>query len=175
VAKSLMIATIASTVDTEYSADSVEFCPIQDFQEYFVVGTYQVKEGATDSSPIHRAGQLQLYEDPNSATLVQKLETAAILDCKWSFQRFNQLPVLGVVTAKGEAVLYSLNADKMMNIVHRYQNDDDSTLFLSIDFQNRLSGSISPNLTVSCSDGSVKYLQLSTEGYICTASFNAHK
>jgi hypothetical protein len=30
--------------DTEYSADSVEFCPISEFKNYFCIGTYQVEE-----------------------------------------------------------------------------------------------------------------------------------
>lgn len=36
--------TIISSLDTEFSADSVEYCPFSSFSSLFVIGTYQVTE-----------------------------------------------------------------------------------------------------------------------------------
>lgn len=35
-------ADALATVDTEYTADSIEFCPHAGYEEYFTCGTYQV-------------------------------------------------------------------------------------------------------------------------------------
>ncbi|KAJ2996053.1 Diphthine methyltransferase [Globomyces sp. JEL0801] len=50
------------SIDTEYSADSVEFCPIKGFQSYAVIGTYQVAENQPESGPTERLGRLLLHE-----------------------------------------------------------------------------------------------------------------
>lgn len=47
----LIPATSIAQVDTEYSADSIEFCPNVGFEDVFVCGTYQLlKPEASDSS-----------------------------------------------------------------------------------------------------------------------------
>lgn len=75
------IASSLTSVDTEYSADSIEFCPFEGFQDLFVCGTYQVQEptegsqierddGESDvKSVTKRTGRLLLYQigaDQNS-------------------------------------------------------------------------------------------------------------
>ena len=39
-----MSAVTYETIDTEYSADSVEWCPIDGFQDLMLCGTYQLEE-----------------------------------------------------------------------------------------------------------------------------------
>ena len=38
------------SLDTEYSADSVEFCPDEEFSNILVCGTYQLSESAAKSA-----------------------------------------------------------------------------------------------------------------------------
>jgi len=68
-------------VDTEYSADSVEYCPIPGYQQYFIIGTYQLQSQSNTpnennekennendgneveySKPTIRLGRLLLFE-----------------------------------------------------------------------------------------------------------------
>jgi hypothetical protein len=39
-----MAAITHETIDTVYSADSVEWCPIEGFQDLMLCGTYQLEE-----------------------------------------------------------------------------------------------------------------------------------
>lgn len=39
-----MAAVTHQSIDTAYSADSVEWCPVADFQNLMLCGTYQLKE-----------------------------------------------------------------------------------------------------------------------------------
>lgn len=56
--KSMEIRTLAKW-DTEFSADSVEWCPIAPYQHIFVCGTYQLMEGS-DQLTSSRLGRLHL-------------------------------------------------------------------------------------------------------------------
>ncbi|KAK7037597.1 hypothetical protein SK128_007413, partial [Halocaridina rubra] len=38
--------------DTEYSADSAEFCPVEPYHNYLAVGTYQLADNETENSGI---------------------------------------------------------------------------------------------------------------------------
>ena len=58
-----MIETVF-TWDTKLSADTVEWCPSEGYEQYFALGTYQVekdeqKESFTDEQ---RYGKLHLFE-----------------------------------------------------------------------------------------------------------------
>ena len=47
---SALTATSMDRYDTEYSADSVEWCPNVPYQDVFVCGTYQLVKTGEDSS-----------------------------------------------------------------------------------------------------------------------------
>ncbi|XP_072044446.1 diphthine methyltransferase-like [Amphiura filiformis] len=120
-------------VDTEYSADSVEWCPIDGFKDVLACGTYQLEDAAQDSnqdenssssqSQPHRRrlGKLILYtlhsdissESASDATgnkplqENQALEMPAILDMKWCCQSISDRPCLAVANAEGQVILYS--------------------------------------------------------------------
>lgn len=48
------IAISLAQVDTEFSADCIEWCPFAGFQDLFVCGTYQVLEPHTASSEVEQ-------------------------------------------------------------------------------------------------------------------------
>lgn len=72
------------TFDTEYSADSVEWCNEND--RIFVVGTYQLVEKDESNSISSRKGRIYLFTynyDNNILSMTQQIDTDAILDQKW--------------------------------------------------------------------------------------------
>lgn len=74
------------TVDTEYSADCIEFCPIEGYHHLFVCGTYQVldpSEKGDGTTQTNRTGRLLLFTIAEGLKEVQRIETNAILDAKW--------------------------------------------------------------------------------------------
>ncbi|KAM3578733.1 hypothetical protein VKS41_008752 [Umbelopsis sp. WA50703] len=60
------------SVDTQYSADSTEFCPFQDNNTYLACGTYQLynddngDEPTDPDTPMQRKGRLYLYKKEES-------------------------------------------------------------------------------------------------------------
>jgi hypothetical protein len=68
--------------DTVYPADSVEFCPISDYSDYFVCGTYflQTDEPASNALPVQkgaqtRIGKCWLFKSENLGTLYARTTT----------------------------------------------------------------------------------------------------
>jgi diphthamide biosynthesis protein 7 len=62
------------SVDTEYSADSTEFCPFQNKAQYLACGTYQLynheeqknEQPAENDTPMQRKGRLYLYKQEDN-------------------------------------------------------------------------------------------------------------
>jgi diphthamide biosynthesis protein 7 len=118
--------------DTEYSADSVEWCPISPFQNIFVCGTYQlattestevenrkyddtsknleISEGSAVCNTYKRSGRLYLFamDSLKGLYLLQTLEMPAILDCKWCHCKIDGKILLAVANAVGEVLLYEM-------------------------------------------------------------------
>ncbi|WVQ94527.1 hypothetical protein IAU59_001606 [Kwoniella sp. CBS 9459] len=202
-------ATSLAYVDTLYSADSIEWCPFQGYQDIFVCGTYQIikpeepsssrtdaiqkSEGVDDdgdnsddqfeyeagpSKPTQRVGRLlvfQVGEDQATLNEIQRIETAAILDTKWSPRLVNGRPSLAVADAKGHITLYSLDPETM-KLERDQQVDvaDDLTLCLSLDFSHRLHQSSPSSIITSLSSGSLAYLTPSEAGYVVESEWKAH-
>lgn len=74
-------------IDTIYSADTVEACPIS--YNVIACGTYQVDEEKNSPGHTERMGRLYLYHLENN-TLIEfyQQEMNAILDMKWHFVYF---------------------------------------------------------------------------------------
>jgi len=120
--------------DTEYSADSVEWCPISPYQNIFVCGTYQlattenteeekresegsiknleISEGSAICNRYKRKGRLYLFgiESLKGLCLLQTLEMPAVLDCKWCHCKIYGKVLLAVANALGEVLLYEMHA-----------------------------------------------------------------
>ncbi|XP_058455272.1 diphthine methyltransferase isoform X2 [Malaya genurostris] len=110
------VITTLHSYDTEYSADSVEWCPHRPHRNLFACGTYQLDENETNncgSSHAVRKGRLLLFSyniENNSLTLKQTIETSAILDQKWH----QQIPSVAVVNASGEVVMFNLSLEEQL-------------------------------------------------------------
>lgn len=117
-------ARTLQVVDTEYSADAVEWCPIDKWHHVLTCGTYQLKnpeeKGSGDSEinkPQLRQGRLYLYcfqqkQLYSPLTEIQRIEMPAILDLKWCHVPMAGCPVLGVANAEGSLELYNLTPNK---------------------------------------------------------------
>ncbi|WVQ74488.1 hypothetical protein IAR50_004089 [Cryptococcus sp. DSM 104548] len=191
-------------VDTVYSADSIEFCPFDGFQDLFVCGTYQIvkpeegraaqtpQEGAKDKDEdsdsdeeeefvpqlTQRVGRLLLFQVDEECQPheLQRIETPAILDSKWSpHVRPGGGPRLAVADAKGHITLYELNPNtKRLEEVQRIDVEDETRLCLSLDFSHRLEPSIEPSIIASLSNGSLSHLTPTSTGYQVDSSWHAH-
>ncbi|WVQ64803.1 uncharacterized protein L199_002972 [Kwoniella botswanensis] len=190
-------------VDTVYSADSIEWCPFDGFQDIFVCGTYQIvkpeeqiqtkeqqPEGADKgdddeeeefyigpSKPTQRVGRLLVYqvEEDDSLTEIQRIETPAILDTKWSPKLDNGRPVLGAADAKGHITLYTLNtATRRLEEIHRVDVDEESILCLSLDWSNRLNQSSPSSIITSLSNGNLYHIIPTPTRWEVESSWKAH-
>jgi diphthamide biosynthesis protein 7 len=192
--------------DTEFSADSVEWCPVAPYQAVFVCGTYQLaqtentevnsltdqerREDRAVSDPCNRLGRLHLLaiDSVKGLCLLQTLEMAAILDCKWCHCKLYGKIVLAVANAVGDVLLYEMRTDeavseeepvKNVNENEPYsscslsllcsctvaQDADSETLALSLDWSTGRCKfedvQNSPFITVSDSKGNISLLTLS--------------
>jgi diphthamide biosynthesis protein 7 len=119
--------------DTEYSADSVEWCPVSPYQNIFVCGTYQLVttentevekresndtvknlemgEGSAICDRYKRNGRLYLFaiDSSKGLCLLQTLEMPAVLDCKWCHCKIYGKILLAVANAMVEVLLYEMN------------------------------------------------------------------
>lgn len=99
--------------DTQYSADSVEWC--QENENLFAVGTYQLAKDETGNS---RKGRIYLFtydESIDNLAETQRIETHAVLDQKW-LDNF-----LLTATSRGTIQKYQLNDDDQLCKVSQYQ------------------------------------------------------
>lgn len=170
--------SILSTDDTEYSADSVEWCPHEPHQNVFVCGTYQLKENAGQTGPCERLGRILLYSITSECCelkLHQKIETAAILDQKWCHNLIKQVSILGVVNAKGGLVIYKLNSDNIrLEEVTKYQFDDSELLILSLDWSTGKYETEEPDIICSDSKGSIHIFGLTNNKLVLKSSVCGH-
>ncbi|XP_072563933.1 diphthine methyltransferase isoform X2 [Paramormyrops kingsleyae] len=105
-------------LDTELSADAVEWCPVPPWHDVLACGTYQLlkpPEGVDVESAVpSRIGRLYLFQFHEDGlhcpplTEIQRIDTSAILDIKWCHVPVLERPLLGMATASGELQLWKL-------------------------------------------------------------------
>lgn len=149
--------------DTEYSADSVEWCP---GENYFVCGTYQLVEGQDESTGKHRKGRIYLFEfgeDEKSFSLKDSVETEAILDQKWFSNQ------LFTATSGGNIKRYELQNEKLLESKPSSVNlnSSETVLALSLDICEE-----SKKILVSDSMGNLSKIDLET--MMLEHQWNAH-
>lgn len=186
----MKISTL-DTFDTEYSADSVEFCPCPNYHDYFACGTYQLQqndenEASKESSvPCKRKGRLYLFkvnQQLKKLQHLQSLETAAILDMKWLNEKHwhnsdRNEPILATANALGQVEIYELRDEHLMLCTtHALDKKETSTLALSLDWSMYSENHRQRNLIVSDSSGSISLLNFNVElkQLTLTHKWNAH-
>jgi diphthamide biosynthesis protein 7 len=142
--------------DTIYSADSIEFCPINDFNEFYIISTYQLKNQK-------RFGRFYLMND---LMVQQQSETSAILDTKWSFNCINDLPVICIAT-ETNVMIYSLQENELVELC-KYDNND-GILALSCDWQ------YNHNIVSSMSNGTIRYYKTTPTALLLDNEWKAHE
>ncbi|XP_073828088.1 diphthine methyltransferase [Musca autumnalis] len=156
-------------IDTEYSADSVEWCPHINYRNIFACGTYQLEENkeGEEEKPCQRKGRIYLFEfDKLTKSLqeLQRIETAAILDMKWlSCNSGCEVPTLATATALGKIEIFQLENCKLKLIESvALKSDDDNNLALSLDW-NQSNESSLQQILASDSKGNISLLSRSNE------------
>ncbi|XP_013788723.1 diphthine methyltransferase-like [Limulus polyphemus] len=173
--------------DVDYYADSVEWCPVNPYQDLLLCGMYQleedksVTEGAGFNSQT-RVGCLQLFQltQEDTCFLQYKLQTSGVLDVKWSPHMIHRYCLVGVASADGQLVLYNLkNVDDSPNFVleefsKKTLDESFSNLALSLDWFNWKQPSLDPKVVVSDSNGQMTVLQLTETNLDILHQWNAH-
>ncbi|XP_035694319.1 diphthine methyltransferase-like isoform X2 [Branchiostoma floridae] len=124
-------------LDTDYSADCVEWCPVPGYHDVMVCGTYQLAQqeapssspepvcvnhimffrltcddSGTTAAPQTRLGRLLCYHLLTEGAVCldefQRTDLAAILDIKWCHTTLNECPALGIADAKGTLSVWTL-------------------------------------------------------------------
>ncbi|XP_038212355.1 diphthine methyltransferase isoform X2 [Zerene cesonia] len=147
---------------TGYSADSVEWCPVEPFTDVLVCGTYQLDKSDEDQNVVKqkRLGRSYLFKiNKNTPELcpVQSIDTSGILDQKWCYHRINDCPVLGIVTSEGCLQLYKLeDNDGTLNLNLWLETSiGENILALSLDWSTNKMTGVKPCVVVSDSGGNV--------------------
>ncbi|KAG7171307.1 diphthine methyltransferase-like isoform X2 [Homarus americanus] len=189
--------------DTQYNADSVEFCPVEPYQEYLVVGTYQLMdqehrlevcaqvnhENTTEvesslqkcDAPKKRLGRLYLKQmtEEKKLVLVQQIDMPAILDMKWCHNKIENDPVLAIANASGHLLLYKLqpidDGTVRLKFWIKSEIDEEDTLALSLDWSTGKIQCENPLISLSDSKGKISLLQLSNQELILQDRFLAHE
>lgn len=176
-------------MQTDCSADTVEWCPADQLEQYLLCGTYHLEEQCTpavdDTLPLpslpppgRREGHIYVYEydvDCNTFERIDSVDTAAILDLKWNCFGGDQL--VAAANAVGEVLLYRF-ADRKLHALStaHLETTAENLLTLAIDW-NRSERSTSPGTTklvASDSKGNVSLLQLNEATIDVLSIWSAH-
>lgn len=155
--------------DTEYSADSVEWCPHAPCKNVFVCGNYQLaaSEGEGTGGGVQkgkRLGRILLFSiaAEYDLKLHQTIDTAAVLDLKWCHVRINDDCLLGVTNAAKTIEIYKLDVEdiRLTCIAKHTLTSEEDLLILSLDWSTGKLPSETPNIVASDSKGNVSLFQL---------------
>lgn len=144
------------TFDTQYSADSVEWCKQPQLENFFAVGTYQLEQ--TEKSGSSRKGRIYLFHYENQTNVLtecQRIETEAILDQKWRGD------LLVTATSFANIDSYKLNEENQLHKVSRASlaPEESDVLALSLDLHEETTKAV-----VSTSKGEIMLLDLEADG-----------
>ncbi|XP_049752052.1 diphthine methyltransferase isoform X2 [Elephas maximus indicus] len=151
---------LLQTVDTEYTADSVEWCPLEGYRHLLACGTYQLRtlEDSSDresqsgvdfdGEPPVRLGRLYLYsfseESPASPLVeIQRRDMAAILDMKWCHIPVAGHTLLGLADAGGSVqLLHLVDSEKNAYALQPFSSLTlgEQSLALSLDWSTGKTG-----------------------------------
>lgn len=172
-----MFHTIES-FDTSFSADSVEWCPSENYEDIFVCGTYQLTNdesiGSSKGEVKKRVGRIYLFKvvknEKLQLKLLQQVDVPAVLDMKWAHVKSeHDKTLLGVVNSEGFLQIYEL-VEEAEKVCLKFLSEisvnesSSSTLALSLDWStgSRASGEL--KISASDSEGSVTLFKISSDG-----------
>ncbi|XP_030022222.1 diphthine methyltransferase [Manduca sexta] len=168
--------------NTTYSADSVEWCPIEPYRDVLVCGTYQLdnKEQEQTSPKQKRIGRIYLFVINDNITEISPIETIdtpGILDQKWSQWPIQNHPTLATVTSDGTLQLYRL-IDNNGKLSLKFWFDHmvgENVLALSHDWSTNKTRSEEPTMVVSDSSGTVTVMKLIGDNIQSLGTWKAHE
>ncbi|KAI0361613.1 WD-40 repeat-containing protein [Trametes cingulata] len=190
--------------DTDWPADSAEFCPHANALDFFVVGTYKLEQPTpTDAQPVtededgahgsgtpppeekkpqKRRGKCLLFrvDEDDHFNKLHETKLPAILDMKWCHRTPAATPLLGIADSEGHITLHELDTDESrLRQIQSISCASSDILCLSLDWSNRRQPterhSGLGNLIVSLSDGSLSLLKPEERsGLAITDSWHAH-
>lgn len=149
---------------TGYSADTVEWCPVDPFRDMLVCGTYHLEKADEEAQtkPQTRVGKIYLFIIKNNTTdlkPLQCIETSGVLDQKWCHHMIYDNPVLAVAMSDGTLQLYQLLGETLaLQLWLDYKLGEDVLAF-SVDWSSNKFNAY-PKLVVSDSKGRVHVLKL---------------
>ncbi|XP_023953135.1 diphthine methyltransferase isoform X1 [Bicyclus anynana] len=156
--------------ETGYSADSVEWCPVEQYRHALVCGTYQLDKSDqetkdADQPKQKRLGRIYLFllhEITTEISPIQTIDTAGVLDMKWCHHTIQEHPVLAVVTSEGFIQLYQLLDDSGTLKLELWLEDaiGGNVLALSVDWSTNKTSNDQPCLVVSDSSGGVTVMRV---------------
>ncbi|KAJ8897682.1 hypothetical protein PR048_003032 [Dryococelus australis] len=186
--------------DTVYSADSVEWCPIDSNKDILVCGTYQVEPSDQEGlqQNYRRLGRLYLFKvDISGLNLLEKHDLPAVLDLKWCHVTVSDKILLAVANALGEVLIYELSetdydgdgsrCSNMLKFVtkksiHCKEFDTGETLVLSMDWCTARKSMINEGettnealLVVSDSRGRITVLTVTRTEIVTKHTWKAHE
>ncbi|XP_065583636.1 diphthine methyltransferase-like [Artemia franciscana] len=147
------------TYQTPLTADCVEFCPIEEYTDFFVCGNYQLENGEKSE----RIGKLSLH-NVSMAPLdpICSVDSDAISAIK--FMKSLEQPILASVESSGYFRLWAVSGLEIKYIASKQLCYD---ILLSCDFYDMQSG-------VSTSLGALVLLDVSTESLAVKSSWTPH-
>jgi len=102
--------------DTIYPADTVEWCPILEYKNVFVCGTYKLDEANKT-----KTGTISLFslEKQNKIKLIQNISEDAVLDLKWNTHVVSGKILLAAALSGKHVSVYSLGELRVS--IHKFK------------------------------------------------------
>ncbi|OQR99857.1 hypothetical protein ACHHYP_04241 [Achlya hypogyna] len=179
-----MATTTWHTRDTEQHADCVESCPVPGLEHVMAVGTYHLTKHPTapGEDPIDdtRSGTVRLVSlarDTADAVVMEDLPAhpmqSGIFDMKWSREEVHGKALLGLTTAAGTLELLAWDQASRSLVPHASTPVSD-TMFLSLDWDNRVESVSDPKIVVSQSNSRLSVWQQTPSGLEAIKEWRAH-
>lgn len=135
--------------DTILSADSIEWCPVKDYRQYVICGTYQLEKET-------RIGRIYLFKNSNN-TLVEQLSkdtSSGIFDLKWNHHK----PIIAQATADGKLTLLNIELEIITFI------KQENVMNLSLDWNNIGKQQQATQIGVSHNNGYLSVINITDSG-----------
>ncbi|PPQ80813.1 hypothetical protein CVT25_001938 [Psilocybe cyanescens] len=161
--------------DTVWPADSLEFCPADDFQDIFVCGTYKLLDEPAQASNYDLNGSSKTPQTRRGQCLVFQVAPDSSGEVSLSHTLNRAAPILGISDSEGNVTLHTWREQSFSKIAS-IQCASEDTLCLSMDWSDRRTiGTSLGNLVVSLSNGNLCLLSpVEGSSIAVTETWHAH-